>query len=72
MLVLLHADAVAATPLNVTVLLPCEAPNPLPAIVTVLPIGADVGLMDVTCTLVNVILTVYVPVSVQFGSIQIV
>jgi hypothetical protein len=26
MLVLLHADAAAATPLNVTVLLPCEAP----------------------------------------------
>jgi len=72
MLVLLQADAVAATPLNVTILLPCETPNPFPAIVTVLPIGADTGLTDAMSTLRNVTRTVYVAVAVQFGSSEIV
>jgi hypothetical protein len=68
MLVLLQADGVAVTPLNVTVLAPCAAPNPLPVMVTVLPTTAAGGLTDVTCTLLKVMRTVYVPVAIQFGS----
>src|SRR5262245_48301256 len=71
MLVLLHADAVAAAPLNVTRLLPCETPNPFPAMVTVLPIGADIGRTDAISTPLNVTRTVYVPVAIQFGSSEI-
>ena len=45
MLVALHAPAVPAdTPLNVTLLVPCEAPKFVPAIVTAAPTGPDVGL----------------------------
>jgi hypothetical protein len=72
MFVLLHAEGVAATPLNATMLLPCEAPKPVPVIVTVPPIGAEVGLSDVTRTLLNLTRAVYVPVAVQFGSSRIV
>jgi hypothetical protein len=35
--------ATAATPLNVTVLDPCEAPNPSPVIVTVIPALPEIG-----------------------------
>lgn len=43
MLVLLQAVAVAEMPPKVTVLVPCVAPNPVPAIVTDVPIGPDAG-----------------------------
>jgi hypothetical protein len=72
MLVLFQADAVATTPLNVTTLLPCEGPNPVPVMSTVPPAGVDVGASDVTATLLNDTLTVYVPVEPPFGSSQIV
>ena len=39
MLESLHAVAVAFTPLNCTVLVPCDAPNPLPLICTTVPTG---------------------------------
>ena len=38
---------VVATPLNMTVLVPCIAPKFAPAIVTEAPAGPDVGLKDV-------------------------
>ena len=44
MLVALQLVGVAATPLNVTVLVPCEAPRLAPEIVTGLPTGPEVGL----------------------------
>jgi len=44
MLVALQADAVAGTPLNVTVLLACVAPKLLPVSVTAVPAWPDVGL----------------------------
>jgi hypothetical protein len=40
MLVLLQKIGVAAVPLNVTVLDPCVAPNPVPVIVTGMPVSA--------------------------------
>ena len=43
MLVALQLDAVAAVPLNFTVLLPCVAPKFEPAIVTDAPTAPDVG-----------------------------
>src|ERR1043166_4369013 len=44
MLVPLHAVGVATVPLNVTVLVPAVDPNFVPAIVTGVPTGPDVGL----------------------------
>jgi len=43
-LVALQLVGAANVPLNVTVLVPWDRPNPLPAIVTVEPIGPEVGL----------------------------
>jgi hypothetical protein len=43
MLVALQLVGVAATPLNVTVLVPCVAPNVVPVIVTDVPTGPEVG-----------------------------
>ena len=43
MLVSLQVVAVAEIPPNVTVLVPCVAPKPVPAIVTAVPIGPDAG-----------------------------
>jgi len=43
MLVLLQVVAVAEMPPKVTVLVPCVAPKPVPAIVTDVPIGPDEG-----------------------------
>jgi hypothetical protein len=34
---------VAVVPLNVTLLVPCVAPNPVPVMVTCVPVGPDVG-----------------------------
>jgi hypothetical protein len=48
MVVSLHDDGVAVTPLNETVRFPWEAPNPTPVIVTVWPTAPDVGFTDVT------------------------
>jgi hypothetical protein len=42
-LVALQLVGVAAVPLNVTVLVPCVAPKFVPAIVTAVPTGPDVG-----------------------------
>lgn len=44
MLVALHEVGVAEIPLNVTALVPCDAPKLLPLIVTDAPTGPDVGL----------------------------
>lgn len=44
MLVVLQLVGVATAPLNVTVLVPCEAPKFAPATVTEVPTGPDVGL----------------------------
>jgi uncharacterized protein YraI len=44
MLVSLQLAGVAATPLNVRVLPPCDAPKFVPAIVTGVPMGPDAGL----------------------------
>jgi hypothetical protein len=46
--VLLQAVGVANTPLKRTVLLPCDAPKPLPKIMTVVPIGPSFGVMLLT------------------------
>jgi hypothetical protein len=46
MLVLLQLEAVAATPLNVTVLLPCVASKFVPVIVTPCPPSPDAGFSD--------------------------
>jgi hypothetical protein len=46
-LVVLQFVGVAAAPLNVTVLVPCEAPKFAPAIVTGVPTGPDAGLNEV-------------------------
>src|SRR5437660_446730 len=43
MLVALHPVTVAATPLNVTVLVPCVVPKLAPVIVTELPTAPEVG-----------------------------
>lgn len=43
MLVLLQLVGVAEIPPKVTVLVPCVVPNPVPAIVTEVPIGPDAG-----------------------------
>jgi hypothetical protein len=43
MLVLLQLVGVAEIPPKVTVLVPCVVPNPVPAIVTDVPIGPDTG-----------------------------
>ena len=43
MLVLLQLVGVAEIPPKVTVLVPCVVPNPVPAIVTDVPIGPDAG-----------------------------
>jgi hypothetical protein len=43
MLVALQLVGVAAVPLNVTVLVPCEEPKFVPVIVTDVPTGPDVG-----------------------------
>jgi hypothetical protein len=42
-LVQLPDTIVAVTPLNLTVLVPCDVPKPLPVIVTVVPMVPDVG-----------------------------
>jgi len=47
MLVALQLEGTAATPLNVTVLVPCVAPKFAPAMVTEAPTGPDVGLKEV-------------------------
>lgn len=47
MLVAVQLVGVAAIPLNVTVLVPCEAPRLVPVIVTDEPIAPDVGFMEV-------------------------
>jgi|SRR6266404_3875940 len=44
MLVAVQPEGIAATPLNVTVLVPCVAPKLAPVIVTDAPTGAAVGL----------------------------
>jgi len=44
MLVALQLVGVAVVPLNVTVLVPCDAPKLAPAIVTELPVGPKLGL----------------------------
>ena len=44
MLVALQLVGVAAVPLNVTVLVPCDAPKFVPVIVTEVPTGPEVGL----------------------------
>ncbi len=43
MLVLLQLVGVAEIPPKVTVLVPCVVPNPVPAIVTDVPIGPEAG-----------------------------
>ena len=43
MLVLLQLVGVAEIPPKVTVLVPCVVPNPVPAMVTEVPIGPDAG-----------------------------
>jgi len=54
----LQPVAVAATPLNVTVLEPCDAPKFEPAIATEVPTGPDVGFKLVMLgTVVDVLLT---------------
>jgi hypothetical protein len=52
MLVLLQV-AVAGTPPNVIVLVPCVDPKLLPAIVTAVPIGPEVGVRPVIAAAVN-------------------
>lgn len=47
-LVLLQLVGVADIPPKVTVLVPCVVPNPVPAIVTDVPIGPDAGVRLVT------------------------
>jgi len=47
MLVALQLEGTAATPLNVTVLVPCEAPKFVPVIAIGVPTGPDVGLKEV-------------------------
>jgi hypothetical protein len=47
-LVALQLIGVAAVPLNVTVLVPCDAPKFVPVIVTEVPTGPEVGLRPVT------------------------
>lgn len=47
MLVALQLVGVAATPLKVTVLVPCDAPKLAPVIVTEVPAGPDKGLRPV-------------------------
>jgi len=44
MLVALQLVGVAVVPLNVTVLVPCDAPKLAPVIVTELPVGPKLGL----------------------------
>ena len=44
MLVALQLVGVAVVPLNVTVLVPCDAPKVVPVIVTEVPTGPEVGL----------------------------
>ena len=44
MLVALQLVEVAAVPLNVTVLVPCDAPKPVPPIITGVPTDPDDGL----------------------------
>jgi hypothetical protein len=46
-LVAVQLAGVAAIPLNITVLVPCEAPRLVPVIVTDDPIAPDVGFMEV-------------------------
>ena len=46
---MLHALAAAANPPNVTVLVPWLVPNPVPLMVTFLPIGWVVGLTELMC-----------------------
>lgn len=43
MLVALHTEGVAVVPLNLTVLVPCDAPKLEPVIVTGVPAGPVVG-----------------------------
>jgi hypothetical protein len=54
MLVALQLVGVAAVPLNVTVLVPCVPPMFVPAIVTGVPTGPEVGLKLVMVTGVTV------------------
>jgi hypothetical protein len=58
MLVALQPVGVAATPLNVTVLEPCDAPKFAPAIITDVPTGPDIGFKLVMLgAVVDVLLT---------------
>jgi hypothetical protein len=53
MLVMLQLVGVAATPLNVTVLEPCVAPNPVPVIATLVPtVAAEGEMLEITCACV--------------------
>jgi hypothetical protein len=54
MLVALQLVGVPAVPLNVTVLVPCEDPKFVPAIVTAVPTAPDVGLSTVMLGAVGV------------------
>ena len=49
MLLALQILGVAATPLKVTVLVPCVAPNPVPLMVTEVPTAPELGVMPVIC-----------------------
>jgi hypothetical protein len=45
-LVALHETQVTGVPLNVTVLVPCDAPKPLPTMATNVPTGPDCGVIS--------------------------
>jgi hypothetical protein len=47
--VLLHEVVSADMPLKVTMFSPCDTPNPVPAIVTGVPVGPAVGISDDAC-----------------------
>lgn len=47
--VAIQLEHVAATPLNFTVLEPCDAPNVVPLIVTLVPTGPITGESDLIC-----------------------
>jgi hypothetical protein len=73
MLVALQPVAVAAVPLKVTALVPCVAPKFVPAIVTEVPMGPDVGFRVVilgadavllTLTVTGVLVVAFLEVSV--------
>jgi hypothetical protein len=61
MLVALQLVGVPAFPLNVTVLVPCEDPKFVPAIVTAVPTAPDVGLSTVMLGAVGVFPPLFPP-----------